>query len=233
MERNLRSSPEGLRSETNSAGIRWFRIAILICGVIALYLLGRWISHVLIARFSLYVTAGNEPVLHRTIMTATAVYIIFMAIPFMPAVEIGLSMLVIFGPKISFLVYVSTVVALTLAYLVGRVLPGRLAAKAFGLVGLTKTQNFVDRLARLSPHERMALLMRDSPARLLPHVLRHRFIALAVLLNVPGNVVIGGGGGIALVAGMTRLFPFPAYLFTVALAVAPVPLLVSFTDWLS
>jgi hypothetical protein len=229
----LGSSADNLRSETNSASIRWFRIAILICSVIALYLLGRWVSHILIARFSLYVTARNEPLLHRTIMTATAVYIVFMAIPFMPAVEIGLSMLVIFGPKISFLVYVSTVVALTLAYLVGRVLPARFAAKAFGLVGLTKTQNFVDRLAQLSPHERMVLLTRDSPARLVPHVVRHRFIALAVLLNIPGNVVIGGGGGIALLAGMTRLFPFPAYLFTVPLAVAPVPLFVSFTEWLS
>lgn len=36
-----------------------------------------------------------------------------------------------------------------------------------------------------------------------------RYVALAVLLNIPGNVVIGGGGGIAFAAGMTRLFSFP------------------------
>ncbi|HZD41947.1 MAG TPA: hypothetical protein VE131_14585, partial [Terriglobales bacterium] len=112
---------------THPAGIRWFRIAIFILGIVAVYLLGRWVSHMLIASFSLNVTARNEPLLHRTIMTATAVYIIFMAIPFMPAVEIGLSMLVIFGGKISFLIYVSTVVALILAYSIGRLLPAELA----------------------------------------------------------------------------------------------------------
>jgi hypothetical protein len=42
--------------------------------------------------------------------------------------------------------------------------------------------------------------------------------------------VIGGGGGIALVAGLTRLFSLPAYVAAVAFAVAPVPLLVFLTD---
>jgi hypothetical protein len=211
------------------ASVRWARLAILICTVLALYVLGRWVSNLLVAQFDLHVHAANERLLHRTIMTATAVYIVFMAVPFMPAVEIGFGMLMVFGAKISFLVYVSTVVALTLAYLVGRLLPAELAARAFGLAGFARTRDFVSRLGRLSPHERMDVLVQESSPRLLPHLVRHRFLALAVLLNVPGNVVIGGGGGIALIAGMTRLFPFPAYLLTIALAVSPLPLLVWLT----
>jgi hypothetical protein len=35
---------------------------------------------------------------------------------------------------------------------------------------------------------------------------------------------VGGGGGIALSAGMSGLYPLPAYFTTVAIAVAPVPL---------
>src|SRR5512143_321222 len=50
-------------------------------------------------------------------------------------------------------------------------------------------------------------------------------IELAVLFNLPGNVVIGDGGGIALIAGMSRLFPFPKYVLLVCLAITPVPLL--------
>jgi hypothetical protein len=47
---------------------------------------------------------------------------------------------------------------------------------------------------------------------------------LACLFNLPGNVVLGGGGGIALLAGLSRLYaPLPMAV-TVALAVAPVPL---------
>jgi hypothetical protein len=162
-------------------------------------------------------------------MIATAVYVVLMVIPFMPAAEIGLSMLLIFGGKISFLVYVSTVVALLLAYLIGRLLPAELAATAFGLVGLTRAQDFANRLAPLSSEQRMAMLGRDSPVPLVPYVARNRYLALAVLLNLPGNIVIGGGGGIAILAGMTRLFPFPAYFLAVTLAVAPVPLVVFLT----
>jgi hypothetical protein len=36
--------------------------------------------------------------------------------------------------------------------------------------------------------------------------------------------LIGGGGGIALVTGMSRLIPYPQFLLVLALAIAPVPL---------
>jgi hypothetical protein len=47
---------------------------------------------------------------------------------------------------------------------------------------------------------------------------------LAIVLNLPGNIVIGGGGGIALMAGASRLYSVPGFLVTIVLAVAPVPL---------
>lgn len=220
---------DGRSPGTAPAGIRWVRIAMLIGGAVALYVLGRLVADMVVGQFGLHVRARNEPLLHRIIMTATLVYIVFLAIPFVPGAEIGLAMLLVFGPRLAFLVYASTVVALTLAYLVGRSLPVEFAARAFGLVGLAKARDFVDRLAPLSPGERMDLLVRDSPARLVPYLVRHRYVALAVLLNLPGNFLLGGGGGIALLAGMTGLFPIPRYLLTVAVAVAPVPLIVSFT----
>jgi uncharacterized membrane protein YdjX (TVP38/TMEM64 family) len=213
----------------NAGGVRWIRILILIGCVIVLYLVGRWITDMLIAEFSLHLRNRNEPMLHRAIMTATIIYVVLMAIPFMPAVEIGFSMLMIFGPKIALLVYVSTVVALTLAYLIGRYLPSGLAARALRHLGLTRAERYVARLAPLSAQERLEVLLGESPTRLLPLATRHRFLALAVLLNLPGNAVIGGGGGIAVLAGMTRLFPLPAYLLTVAVAAAPVPLIIYFT----
>jgi len=60
--------------------------------------------------------------------------------------------------------------------------------------------------------------------------LRHRYLALAVLFNLPGNMLIGGGGGIALIAGMSGLYRSTNYFITVTLAVAPVPLIISFTE---
>jgi hypothetical protein len=58
-------------------------------------------------------------------------------------------------------------------------------------------------------------------------LLRHRYLALALALNPPGNVVLGGGGGVALAAGCNRPFSLPGVALTVALATAPAPLAVA------
>lgn len=72
---------------------------------------------------------------------------------------------------------------------------------------------------------RLNLLFERAPSRIVPFLLRHRYIAIAVALNIPGNSVIGGGGGIAFVAGLSRLFSFPLYLLAVAIGVSPVVIL--------
>jgi hypothetical protein len=82
------------------------------------------------------------------------------------------------------------------------------------------------RIAPLSAHARVDLLIAHAPRRILPFLLRHRYLALFVALNLPGNTLIGGGGGIALAAGMSGIFPIGPYLMTIAIAVAPVPLLI-------
>ncbi len=48
-------------------------------------------------------------------------------------------------------------------------------------------------------------------------------------LNIPGNTLIGGGGGISLAAGMSRLFRVWRFLLVLAIAVAPVPLIIVLT----
>lgn len=214
---------------TRPSGLRWSRIALLVAGIAALFLAGQLIIEGIVDQLDLHLRAHNEPMLHRAIMTATVVYVAFMAIPFMPAAEIGFSMLLLFGGKIAFLVYVSTVAPLTLAYMLGRLMPAELGAEAFGALGLTRAERFTRQLARLRGEQRIEYMISEAPTRLVPFLLRHRYLALAVLLNLPGNVVIGGGGGIAMLAGMTRLFAFPAYLATVGLAVAPVPLVIYLT----
>ena len=45
------------------------------------------------------------------------------------------------------------------------------------------------------------------------------------LTDVPGNVVLGGGGGIALLAGFSGRFRYWAFLAVCSVAVAPVPIL--------
>jgi hypothetical protein len=50
--------------------------------------------------------------------------------------------------------------------------------------------------------------------------------ALAILFNLPGSALVGGGGGISLAAGISRLVTYPQFLITTALAVSPIPIAV-------
>ena len=71
----------------------------------------------------------------------------------------------------------------------------------------------------------MDSLLETAPSKVVPYLLEHRYLMIAIILNLPGNALIGGGGGIGLVAGMSRLYPFPKYLLLVGLAITPLPLL--------
>lgn len=167
------------------------------------------------------------------LLTATVIYVLASAIPFVPGAEIGLGLLLMFGDRVAVLVYAAMVLALSLAYLVGRFVPTAWIARLFARLGQHRARDLVLDMAPLDPGQRAELLSARAPRRVVPFLLRHRYLALAVVLNLPGNSLLGGGGGIALAAGMSRLYSVPAFLTTVALAVAPIPavvLLVSF--WL-
>jgi hypothetical protein len=206
-----------------SAGRYRVRISIAFCCAIVLYVFDHITAGIFVDRIDL---ASDDRSVAAVIAVATAVYLVLLAIPFMPAAELGVAMLVVFGAKASLPIYGSTVAALTLAYLVGRLLSAETVAAALGHVGLGMARDFLLWLEPLSSEERQNLLAALLPSRMAGSVVRLRFLVFAVLFNLPGNVVIGGGVGIALLAGMSKVFSLPAYLLTVALAVAPVPLLV-------
>lgn len=210
--------------------MRWGRLVLVLAGFVGLYLVGRFVADMVVHQFDLVMHVRSEPTIHWLIMTASGIYVALMAIPFMPGAEVGLTMIMLFGAKICFLVYVSTVLALVPPYIVGRLIPAKYCALAFAFVGLTKAQKMIDRIAPLSSEQRLAYLLDNVPTRAGPFLIRHRYLALAVAINLPGNMIIGGGGGIAMLAGMTGVYSLPAYLVTVAIAVAPLPFIISMTE---
>lgn len=168
---------------------------------------------------------SNEERVHRMVMASTALYAGLMAVPFVPGVEIGLAMIAMLGVKIVPLVYCATLFGLSLSFLIGRFIPFSTLASGARLLRFHRVGALLDSIEPLPAEMKLAFLTERAPNRLIPLLLRHRYVALVVLFNVPGNFLIGGGGGIALVAGLSRLFSIPAFLATVALAVSPVPLL--------
>jgi hypothetical protein len=210
-------------------GRPWLRVALKLALVVAVLVAashaGDWVTD----QFDPYLTPSTEPALHRMIMTAMAVYVLLMMLPFVPGAEIGLGLLVMFGSKIAPLVYGGTVLALMLAFLLGRLVPQRTIIEIFETFRLRRAGDLLRRLEPLGSQQRLELLLQGASTRVVPFLLRHRFLALAVMLNIPGNTLIGGGGGICLAAGFSRLFSLPAYALTVVIAVSPVPLAVLIT----
>ena len=197
-------------------------LAVLVAFIVAANLLGDWLGGLL----QIELGPRNEPMIHRLLMITSAVYTLLIAIPFVPGVEIGLSLLMLFGAKVVPLLYACTLVGLSAAYFAGYFLPASALRKLLGELALRRASEFVGRIEAMTTAERLEYLVSRSPRRLVPHLLRYRYLAAAVALNIPGNAVIGGGGGIAFLAGVSRLFSPPAFLATLAVAIAPLPLAV-------
>ena len=195
--------------------------ATLFLGVV---IAATWLSHLVREALSLDITPGNEQQMHRALMLGTLVYIFLLALPFVPGAEIGIAMLTAFGASIAPLVYTATVLAMMLSYTAGRVVPPDLIARLLSLLRMRRAADLVGRLIPLPGDARLALLLDAAEPGLVTLALRQRYVALGLLLNLPGNAVIGGGGGIMLAAGLSGLFaPFPTAV-AIAVAVSPVPL---------
>ncbi len=100
----------------------------------------------------------------------------------------------------------------------------RLTARAARALKFIRMHDLLLGMEQRDRHKSLSFLTAAVPRRFVPWLLRHRFLAIAVLLNLPGNSSVGGGGGNVFIARTSRLFSLPAYLTTIA--VAPIPLYV-------
>jgi len=208
-----------------SSAVRWRTVARILC-LIALLLTASILAREYIDTQQFTIRPGNEDAVHRSIMISAALYAVLLAIPFVPGAEIGLGLIAALGPPIAILVYLCTVFGLTLSFIIGRLIPLLILIRVARDIGFERTGRLLETIEPLDRKQRLEYLLDRSPRRLLPVLLRYRYLALAVALNIPGNYLIGGGGGIALFAGVSRIFSVTGFLLTIALAVAPVPVAV-------
>jgi hypothetical protein len=199
-------------------------MALRVAVLIALLVLATWGAHMVRDALDLQIRPDNEQQVHRMIMFGAVTYIGLLALPFVPGAEIGLAMLAAFGAAIAPLIYVCTVLSMVLAYTAGRFLPIDVLRRALSTMRMHRAADLIDRAAPLSGDDRVAMLLQGQSARALRLAVRYRYVALALAVNMPGNSIIGGGGGIMLMAGLSGIFSPLATVATVAIAVSPVPL---------
>ncbi|HUS96171.1 MAG TPA: hypothetical protein VMX97_05475 [Hyphomicrobiaceae bacterium] len=158
------------------------------------------------------------------VIIALAIYIVLLALPFVPGIEISVALLALFGSAVAIPIYVASIMALTLSYLAGRLIPPKILGAWFGFFGLRNAKALIEKLAPMSTAQRLATLTETTPGKLLPKLIKYREVALVLAMNIPGNAIIGGGGGIAMLVGSSGLISLPRFLLALAIAVLPIPL---------
>lgn len=204
---------------------RWrilFIVGLVVAFIVCVNLFARWLGH----QLEIEVRPSNDHMIHGIIIISLIVYTVLIAIPFVPSVEVGWGLMLLLGADLAPLVYLFTVVGLTVSFMGGRLIPESRLQTFLEDLSLKKASRLVEKLKTLDREQRLSMLLSRAPAKFIPNLLRHRYLAIAVALNIPGNTVIGGGGGISLAAGMSRLFGSWRFVLTLAVAVAPVPLLI-------
>ncbi len=225
----MSENPMTTTTQDQSHTSRHARVLLKLFFFAALIFAANYLGNWLLNQLNFQLRPSTEPILHRLIMLSIIVYICLMALPFVPGIEIGLALMVLLGAKIAPLVYAATVVALVLGFMIGRWVPQRGIFEILDFLRLRRLRLLLMQLEPLGPQQRLDFLLNHASARFVPFLLRHRFLAIAVALNLPGNAIIGGGGGISFAAGFSRLFSLPQYALTVSLAVLPFPVIVLFT----
>lgn len=199
-------------------------VILRLCVLIGVIVLATWGVHMIRDALDLQIRPDNEQQVHKAIMFGAVAYVGLLAMPFVPGAEIGIALLAGFGAAIAPLIYVCTVTAMMLAFTIGRFLPIAALERLLRVLRLRRAADLVARAAPLSKDERIAMLLEGQSKRILPLALRYRYVAMAVAVNTPGNSIIGGGGGIMIVAGLSGIFTPLSTFVTVVVAVSPVPL---------
>lgn len=168
--------------------------------------------------------ADNTPLMIGLMCLVLLTYILLISIPFVPGIEIALSLMVIRGPDVVIWVYAATIMGLMLAFLAGRYLSYTHLHNIFRDLRMKRACELLDTIQPLSRKERLDTLKNHIPAFLRPFLIEGRYAMVGIVLNIPGNALIGGGGGILLIAGLSRLFSTGWMFITLMIAVAPIPI---------
>ncbi len=128
------------------------------------------------------------------LITAT-LYALALAVPFLPAVELGWMVMAALGTPGILAIWMATPLGLLIAFTLGQNLRDwpliQQLQQRLALAFQTATDNRLrSRLLRFAEH----------------YLATHPYWVLVVLVNLPGNWIIGGGGGIGILAGASGLY---------------------------
>ncbi len=213
----------GQESEIDSVQIssgRKSRIFFLIGTLLLFCFLAVWVTQFL--HHQIWpLNIGDSP---KVIVLLFVAYVICMILPYLPAIELGLILLAILDIQGVLLLYPTTVLALLISHLIGRLIPVSVLKRLLRFFRFERASELLCAHGECDETRQVSLLIEHAPKRFIPYLLNHRYCVFAVAINTPGNMIIGGAGGIAMMSGMSRVFGTGKFLVTTMIAVLPLPI---------
>ena len=215
------SRPSSNAYAGNSSFSRKSRVWAVIGFLLLLWVAGSWSSEFLYSQIWPLDTEQTQLFIGLLVL----VYALCMILPFMPAIELGLVLLAMLDIQGVLMLYLVTVAALMTSYGIGKLIPIDILKRFFNFLHFPKASELLCSAEACDEKEQIDRFIEHAPKRMIPFLLRHRYWVFAVAINTPGNMIIGGAGGIAMMSGLSRLFGFRQFALTLLIAVSPLPIL--------
>lgn len=155
-------------------------------------------------------------------------YILAIGLPFFPSFQIAVAFMLLFGVGHIHVTYTCCVLGFMWPFLIGRTVPVRIVTRVLTALNqpklvaiLTGTEATSDKM--------LTHLTRFLPDRFRDFAQTRKYLSLAILLNVPGNVFFGGSAGLLLMSGALRIFSTGGVVLLVLVCLCPIPVLLLVT----
>jgi hypothetical protein len=211
-----------IRQPAHLISLRGFMATVI---WVSLIVFGHYLTHLDSAAIRETLAALHSGMGMGALLASAFMLAVLLGLPFVPSVEMGLMMMTVFGREGAIAAWLATIAGLSLAHAAGRYMPADRVHHWLDRYGLLSANRDPEKPVMDELLERLHLSEKKGH-RIGTFLLRHRYLLFAALINLPGNSVLGGGGGIALICGFTRLCRWAPFILTVALASLPIPLLV-------
>jgi hypothetical protein len=207
-----------------TAAGRFGHIASKLLVVFALVYLAKLGVDFLMVKIALFENDEAARMMTGLLITVMVGYAILLAIPFVPGVEIGIAILALEGAQAAPFVYFATICGLALAFCIGQYVPmARLVGWCEDFY-LARIARLLQRIHETPRDDRLQAMQDRLPKWLAPIFCNYRYVTIGLAINLPGNIALGGGGGIMLAGGLSRLFQTRFMILIVMLSTLPIPL---------
>ena len=151
-----------------SSGLSLLSSVLKLALLIGLLVGANYGAHWIAEHTNLQIRPSNEDVVHRVILASAVAYTVLLAIPFVPGVEIAISLIVMLGPKIVWLVYMCTVAGLCLSYAVSRLVPLNGLVDFLEAMSFKRASNSLREITPMRRKQRLEFLLSRASSRYVP-----------------------------------------------------------------